>query len=489
MGRREQQVEHLLRRAGFGGSSDDIDLYAELGVGATLDLLLNYEQVPDDVDARIGQVGHVGVTTRGQFMPRINITDARQRWLFRLVHSRRPLQEKLALFWHNHFATAYSKINGIYGDQEATRMLAAKPAEDPGGVRGQLELFRQYALGNFRDMLIAVAKDPAMLVWLDGRLNTNPAQPQENFAREVMELFTFGVDQVQEADVKAAARVFTGWNLRRPPGVGSTDPAYRWEYFFNAGTTQRPVHDTGAKTFTFDIYPGGGRTIQPNGEQEGIDFLTALCRHPETGPRLARKFYAYFVSEAQPAPQEFVDRVAGVYYATGYDIRLVVRAVLTSADFWDQSSYFARYSWPVEFVVRAIKETGWVGFSVDSALTPLQNMGQQLFEPPDVNGWELGQGWFSTATMLARMNFAATLTTNQRVNLRNEARPFAQTPQGVMSFVMERLSPATLDTVPYNELMTYLRAGTSWTGSDTELQAKVAGVMHLVMGSAYYQFV
>jgi uncharacterized protein (DUF1800 family) len=485
MGRREQQIEHLLRRAGFGGSPNEIDLHAELGVAASIDLLLNYDQIPDDVDQRIGVAGHVGVTTRGQFLPAMNITDARQRWLFRMVHSQRPLQEKMALFWHNHFATAYSKINGIYGSTEATRMMAAKPGEEPGGVKGQLELFREYALGNFRDLLIAVAKDPAMLVWLDGRLNTNPQQPQENFAREIMELFTFGVDYVVEDDVKAAAKVFTGWNLRFTPGT-SGDPARHYEYFFDSRTSR---HNQEVKTFTFDIYPNGGRSIQPTGEQEGIDFITAICRHPQTGPRLARKLYAYFVSELQPAPQAFVDRVAGVYYATSFDMRAVVRAVLTSPEFWDPSSVFARYSWPVEFVVRAIKETGWVGFSVDSAQTPLLNMGQQLFEPPDVNGWELNQGWFSTATTLARMNFAATLTTNQRVNLRNEARPFGQTPQSVMGFVMERLSPATIESPSYDSLMGYLRAGTNWTGSDTELQAKVAGLMHLVLGSGYYQFV
>jgi uncharacterized protein (DUF1800 family) len=284
--------------------------------------------------------------------------------------------------------------------------------------------------------------------------------------------------------VKAAAKVFTGWNLRQVGPVG--DPSRKYEYFFDSRTTR---HNQEAKTFTIDIYPGGNKTIPNRGEQEGIDFITAVCRHPQTGPRLARKLYAYFVSEIQPAPQTFVDRVSGAYYSTNFDMRAVVRSILTGPEFWDPSSFFARYSWPSEFVVRAIKETGWVGFSVDTSLTPLLNMGQQLFEPPDVNGWELGQGWFSTASTLSRMNFAATLTTNQRVNLRNEARPFAQTPQGVMSFVMERLSPASIDQTPYNELMSYLRAGTSWTGSDSELQAKVAGVMHLVLGSAYYQFV
>ena len=121
MARREQQIEHLLRRAGFGGSPDEVDLYAELGLAGATDILLNFEQVPDDVDSKIGQPGHVGVTTRGEFLPSTNITDARQRWLFRMVHTRRPLQEKMALFWHNHFATAYSKITETYGDTNRHR--------------------------------------------------------------------------------------------------------------------------------------------------------------------------------------------------------------------------------------------------------------------------------------------------------------------------------------------------------------------------------
>lgn len=482
MARREQQIEHLLRRAGFGGSPEEVDLYAELGLAGATDILLNFEQAPDDVDSKIGQAGYVGVTTNGEFLPNTSITDARQRWLFRMIHTRRPLQEKMALFWHNHFATAYSKINETYGDRIATAMMAGKPGESPGGVTGQLELFRQYALGNFRDLLIAVAKDPAMLVWLDGRLNTK-TKPQENFAREIMELFTFGVAHVHEEDVYAAARVFSGWNLR---SVGaSDDPNRKYEYIFRENQ-----HDVDAKTFTFDIYPGD-KVIPARAatEQDGIDFINAIARHPETGPRLARKLYAFFVNETQAPPAGFVSRIANVYYGSGYDMRTVVRAILLSPEFHDEASHFARYSWPTEFVVRAIKETGWVGFSVSSTLSPLINMGQQLFEPPDVNGWELGEGWFSTSGMLQRMNFAASLTTNQRVNLRNAARPFAKTPQSVLSFVMDRLSPTPFETAPYNELLAYLRAGTNWTGSDTELQQKVAGLTHLVLGSSYYQMV
>ena len=205
-------IEHLLRRAGFGAGQDEIDDYLELGYASAVQQLLHYDSVPDDVDALIGKPGYVSVTARGEFLPRTVINDSRQRWLFRMIHSRRPLQEKMTLFWHNHFATAYTKIAGALGADEGARYMAAKPAEDPNQVKGQIELFREFALGNFRDLLLAVAKDTAMLVWLDGRTNVR-GRPQENFARELMELFTMGVDTFAETDVYAGARVFTGWNL------------------------------------------------------------------------------------------------------------------------------------------------------------------------------------------------------------------------------------------------------------------------------------
>src|SRR5262249_23004791 len=157
----------------------------------------------------IAKPGYLGITTRGQFSPNSNITDSRQRWLFRMVHTNRPLQEKMTLFWHNHFATGYTKIAGALGGPEATRYMAAKASEDPGRVAGQIEMLRANALGNFRDILLNIAKDTAMLVWLDGRTNIR-AKPQENFAREVMELFTMGVGHYTEPDVYAGARTFTG---------------------------------------------------------------------------------------------------------------------------------------------------------------------------------------------------------------------------------------------------------------------------------------
>jgi len=479
---REEHIEHLLRRAAFGAVEDEVTRYAAMPFVSAVERLLTFDRSPDDVDSKIGAPGYVGVTARaaGSFQPLTNIDDARQRWLFRMVHSEHPLQEKMALFWHNHFATAYSKINGTFGSTEATRMLAAKPGEDPNGVVGQIEVFRKFAVGNFRDLLLEVAKDPAMLVWLDGRLNVR-GQPQENFAREVMELFTMGVGTFQETDVYAGARVFTGWNLARP------NNAY-YAFAYNAAQ-----HDTSAKDFSFPIYENGSRTIPARaaaqGMQDGLDLINAVARHPATGPRLARKLYDFFMNETDTPDAALLQDVSRIYYDSGYEIKPMIRRLLTSAQFNDERNWYKRYSWPAEFVVRSLKEVGWNGFSVSNALTPLVNMGQQLYEPPDVSGWDLARSWFSSGAMLARMNFAAQLASNQKFNLRDAARPGAKTPEALLSFVLDRLTPNDFATNSYNALLDYTRAGITWSGSDDQIATKAAGLVHLVVGSGDYQLV
>jgi uncharacterized protein (DUF1800 family) len=481
----DRYIEHLLRRAGFGARPDEFDTFREMSISEAIDTLLNYADILDDVDSNIGKSGFVGMTVRGTFAPQANITDARQRWLFRMVHSDRPLQEKMTLFWHNHFATGYNKIAGTYGAAEGARYMAAKASEDPGKVRGQVEMLRDNALGNFRDILVNIAKDTAMIVWLDGRTNFK-AKPQENFGREVMELFTVGVGNYTESDVYAAARVFTGWNLTRP-GVAN-DPAQHYEFFYNAAQ-----HDTDPKTFSFPIYPAGGRTIPArsaaSGMQDGLDFLNGLAANPNTGRYLAGKLFRFFVSEFREPDPAFVNRVADVYLQSGYNMKSVMRAVLTSPEFWDSASYFARYSWPVEFVVRALKDIGWVGFSVDNALTPLSNMGQILYEPPDVAGWRAGETWFATGAMLSRMNFASTLAANQRFNLAGVVKPTAKSPESVLSFFMNELITAPMDSAVRAEYMNYLRATGAWTGTDAQLQAKSSGLVHLIAGSPEYQLI
>ncbi|HLG57213.1 MAG TPA: DUF1800 domain-containing protein [Vicinamibacterales bacterium] len=484
MARGRTGIEHLLRRAGFGASPDDLASFKDLSSSGVLEYLLNFSEQPDDVDSKIGNPAYVSVFARaGGFAPNTNIEDARQRWLFRMVHTRRPLQEKMALFWHNHFATAYSKIAGIVGGPQATKMMALKVGALPG-PRGQIELFREHGMGKFRDLLVEVAKDPAMLFWLDGRLNTR-LRPQENFGREVMELFTFGIGNYDEQDVYAAARVFTGWNVRLVNRGDETQSYY--EFVYNANQ-----HDATAKTFTFPV-SNGSTTISAraaaDGMQDGIDFLTALARHPQTARRLARKMWNFFVSEVVPPDEETINSAASVYLLNDTSIESMVQHMLRSRQFQNPGNWHTRYSWPVEYVARAIKEVGWAGFSIDNARNPLTAMGQQLFEPPDVNGWELGKGWFSTGAMLTRMNFAATLAFNQRFNMARAAVEAKTSPESLLDFFLDRLSPAPYEEAPLGDLVAYLNDGVTWSGTDAQLQSKGAGLTRLIVGSSEYQFV
>jgi uncharacterized protein (DUF1800 family) len=481
----DPQIEHLLRRAGLGARPDELAAYGAMSTKQAVSALVAYDGVPDVVDGLISQPGYIGMTISGAFSPQSNINHARQRWLFRMVHSDRPLQEKMTLFWHNHFATGYNKIAGALGAAEGARYLAAKASEDPGQVRGQLEMLRDNALGNFKDILLAIAKDTAMLVWLDGRTNTK-TKPQENFGREIMELFTVGVGNYTEADVYAAARVFSGWNLARPGTAADGSQHYEFSYIANN-------HEVTAKTFSFAVYPDGGKTIPARaaaaGMQDGIDLINGLAAHPNTARYLATKLYRFFVSEFGAVNVTFVNRVASVYLQTGGNMSEVMREVLSSPEFWDGSAYFARYSWPVEFVTRAFKDVGWSGFSVNDALTPLSNMGQILYEPPDVSGWDLGQSWFSTSAMLARLNFASALAANQKFKLATavKAANASKTPEALLAYVLDALVSAPLDTSVTTELSNYLHATGAWTGSDAQLQAKTPGLVHLIAGSPEYQ--
>ncbi len=480
----DRLLEHLLRRAGFGAGSAELASYSQLSFTQAVDRLLNYAAIPDTVDTHIGQPGYVNTTSRGEFSPNTVVDDARQRWLFRMVHSDRPLQEKMTLFWHNYFATGFTKIAGQVSAANATRLMAAKASEDPSAQRGQIELLRDGAVGSVRDLLLAIARDPAMLIWLDGDTNTK-ARPQENFGRELMELFSRGVGYYTEDDVYVAARVFTGWNLSSPSdqraGTGSFAFAYRAEQ-----------HETSAKTFSFPIYPDGGHTIPARsasaGAQDGVDLIGALATHPETARRIASKLYAFFVSETAMADPAFIDQIASVYLQNGTDMKPVLQFLFTSPQFQDPAVFFTRYSWPAEFVVRAIKETGWSGFSVGSALSPLVSMGQELFEPPNVAGWPLGQSWFSTGATLARMNFASTLAFNQEFNLRTAAAAAgARSGRTLVDFLTGRLT-ADFDTSNYNDLLTYATSNVPAALTDAQLLSKGAGLVHLILGSPEYQF-
>ena len=273
----------------------------------------------------------------------------------------------------------------------------------------------------------------------------------------------------------------SGWS------AAATIPNAYYEFVFNANQ-----HEPAAKTFSFPIYANGSTVIPAraaaNGMQDGLDFIAALARHPETARRLARKFWNFFVSEMLPPDPGFVNSVVQVYLQADTEISPVLHYIFQSRPFQNLGNSYSRYAWPAEFVARAIKEVGWNGFSVDATRTPLTAMGQTLFEPPDVNGWELGEGWFTTGAMLARMNFAATLAFNQRFNLGREAAPGRADPEAVLGLFLDRLSPVPFENEPRSALIDYLNAGATWTGSDAQLVVKASGLTRLIVGSSEYQF-
>ena len=194
------------------------------------------------------------------------------------------------------------------------------------------------------------------------------------------------------------------------------------------------------------------------------------------------------MSEFEAPSDALVNDLREVYLNNDTSIKAMLVRLVTSEEFLSDRAEYARYSWPAEYVVRAIKETGWNGLSVDAAMTPLVNMGQQLYEPPDVNGWALGPEWFSTSSMLSRMNFAATLMANQRFNLQTASAAARTSPEALLDFHLARFTPSPLAADSQAALLDYLRQGVTWPVNDPQLASKASGLARLIVGAADYQF-
>jgi uncharacterized protein (DUF1800 family) len=266
--------------------------------------------------------------------------------------------------------------------------MDAKPTADPVGQTGQIEMLRRGAFGSFRTLLLNIAQDPAMLIWLDGISNVK-AKPQENFARELMELFTIGVGEFAETDVYAGRarvhRVESLTRLRRdaavPLPIQARGARHRSQRLHVRGHSKWPAHAR------VQPHPGTRRRQRHAGRHRSDHRAR---QSPADGSPPGAPLLDLVRQRNGTAPDSFVESVAGVYLNNQTSIRATLRAVLTSAEFTDTSRPFQRYAWPAEFVVRSLREIGWVGFSANDALTPLASMGQTLYEPPDVSGWDLG---------------------------------------------------------------------------------------------------
>ncbi len=380
-------LAHLLRRAGFGASPAQWQEFERQGISATTESLLHPEKTPDHLDALLGEIG-------GDYVDFNDINSVKEWWLYRMVHTQRPLEEKMTLFWHNHFATANYKVDN------APRMWA------------QNQLFRRYGLGSFRTLLGQVARDPAMLVWLDGGENRVGA-PNENFGREVMELFTLGRGNgYTEKDVQEAARCFTGWRQAETPTGFVYDPTR---------------HDDGEKT-----------VLGATGNWHTDDVVDVLAAHPATAKTLCTKLFCFFVHDNPNDAQ--IKRLSDVYLQNNFEIRAVLRAIFNSDDFYSDAARWAKIKSPTEFAVMTIRELQAPMSAVGRLGDMLNQMGQDLFYPPNVRGWLEGRNWINTRTLLARVNFASTLAEemNRRVSLLDRVRGFASSdapmnPPGAMS--------------------------------------------------------
>lgn len=363
-----QSAAHLMRRAGFSGSPDEIQHVVDQGFNATLTELLQFENVDDSAM-------EAGLAAENYPLTRMNQNDVLNAdplgmnhwWLYRMINSKRQLLEKLTFFWHDHFATSVAEIRFV--DKQGIPLMI-----------DQNQTLRQHALGNFKEMVRAIARDPAMLIWLDNFTNVK-AMPNENWARELLELFTMGVDQYTQEDVEQAARAFTGWTLDRRDLT----------FVFNQN-----LHDFGEKTFL-------GQT----GNFDGDDIIDIVFEQDVTAKFIARKLWEFLV--CKDPSDELVSELARVFRESGYEIKPLVSAILRHPEFYSPKAYRALMKSPVELVVNFMREAELVHPDFTPFFT--NQMNQLLFAPPDVGGWTSGVGWVNTSTLLIRYNYFNTFIT------------------------------------------------------------------------------
>ncbi|HXE41998.1 MAG TPA: DUF1800 domain-containing protein, partial [Candidatus Baltobacteraceae bacterium] len=399
-----ETAAHLLNRAGFGGPPAEIQKLAALKHDQAVSYFLDYEKIPDPTpnpswaapdpehiekfradlkSAPPEEAQKIKQTENRLQAERIN--ELRGWWLDRMAKGPRPFLEKMVLFWHGHFATSIEKVRQ---SPNSSYMMWR-----------QNQSFRDYAVGNWLDMLKVIGKDPAMLVWLD-QAQSRKQHPNENFAREVMELFSLGEGHYTEHDITEAARALTGWSYQ---------PLQQTFIY-------RPVlHDTEAKTIF-------GQT----GNFDGDDFLTMIVAQPQAAKFITAKLWNFFAGQMPSA--QLNDALAQVFRANGNNFKPMLRAMFRSEEFYDKSVVRNQVKSPVQWLIGSVRmlESELPPPFISSAM--LRSLGQDLFAPPNVKGWDGGMSWITTNTLLTRYNDAATIV--QGTAQQMSADDFARKPGG-----------------------------------------------------------
>jgi uncharacterized protein (DUF1800 family) len=454
----DRLAAHLLRRAGFSGTPDEVARLAAMSPHDAAESLIHFGDTsnfspPPSVMAypdprAIAFKGMDDMSKREAAQARRkeavgDILALQLWWLNRMLTTPAPLQEKMTFILHGHFTTAALE-KGVW----------------PNLVLAQNQLFRQYALGNLHDLTLAVSKDPAMLLYLDNAEN-NKSHPNENYARELMELFTLGIGNYSEDDIRQSARAFTGWTIDRQTG----------EFTFNPRT-----HDDGTKSF-----------LSRTGDFDGSDIVDIIYQQRAAETFWATTLLTAFVYD-DPEP-ELVNEFANVISRNKFELAPSISMLLRSNIFYSPRAYRALVKSPVEFVVGAHKQLA-IDKIVDGTPAALRGMGQVLFYPPNVAGWPGGANWLTSQMLIARENFIAKMVNTpdmmQSGWMSKVPMDANRASQDLVATILQGDAPGQA----YSQLIAYLNgSGTSALGtlSVENYDERVRGAAYLTMAMPAYQ--
>ena len=458
-------MAHLMRRAGFGAQYDELEARAAKGYEATVEELLHPEDHPNGLELDLAERYFIEWNHFTRGVP--------EYFAWRMINSKAQLEEKMVLFWHGVLCTADSKTQSY------------------GTTYVELEMFRSYGMGSFRDLLVEISRDPAMVYFLDNCLSHKDAI-NENYGRELLELFSMGVGMdgqfnYTEDDVKECSRAFTGWTIanaipNQPYG------RYDAKFIYNPDD-----HDDGMKTFL-------GETGRFNGE----DIVDIIVKQPATARFLSRHLYNYFVAdEAQvpawmdtaPEDPETIKMLEDEYFRSGYNIRSMLRVLFDSHAF--KNARFSKIKSPVETVVGTLRLIGdWTspkpGF--EFIFDEMKYMGQELLNPPSVEGWHTGREWIDGGTLVHRINFTADLVADPNypgiqemiTKLASEGSPMSS--EGLVDGCLRMLGHYELDDETRRMLVAHAEKGGEVPTDSAEFSQRVGQMLRMIVATKEYLY-
>ena len=455
-------MAHLMRRAGFGATRDELERLTEQGYEETVEGLVTPESHTPADEYLLYRYHPVTETPGGASMP------GQGNWLYNMLNTKRPLQEKMTLFWHQVFATGNSKVDNC------------------NHLLEQIRLLRQYGMGNYRELLAELARNPAMIFWLDNNENHKSA-PNENWGRELLELFSLGVGNYTEKDVYECSRAFTGWT------IGAKMPRYPygrhpWKFEY------RPEdHDFTDKTFL-------GRTGPLNGE----DIIDIIVQQDACPRFVTRHLYNFFVADEPQVPAwniesprdpEAIETLSKSFVQSGFEIKAVLRTLFNS-DFFKESMY-EKVKSPVEVVVGTLRLTGDLQ-GPDPRLEPTAKepgyMGQDILDPPSVEGWHTGKEWINSGALVRRINFVADRVSDvelpgvRSIIRRVAANDTAISAEAMVDRCLDQMGPTEASESTRNELIAQAEAGAPIACGTEEFSRRVADTLALIAATREYQF-